>query len=400
MMRKNWGGIIAALFFLLLVFSNALLTTFGIEILKEFHENRNLAPKPVFKSGQFSLTKFISDFDAYISDHFSFRKPLLISLNTVKYFLFNVSPDPTAMPSKKGWIFYGNTLLRDYSRSDKPAQWYVEKIEQSLREKQAWLNARGTGFIFVLTPNKHNIYPQYMPSYLVKGEGISNGEQLVERLTKALPGAVANVFPALRETAKHRRVYYKIDTHWNHSGAREAAEVVFHLIKKSFPGLKLKPLPEMKDKLEVLSPGSFGQVMGVPLREEEATPVPRGGWNWKNFPGAKLKKLLPEHARVFQRINPGAPPTRVLVLGDSFMGRFDKYIAEMFGNSIFVNLWDTPLTADNRFPTGFIETIDPDIVILLFVERRLQYDHKIENVYYYNAENPAGVCKAINEKQQ
>lgn len=394
--RRHWGRIISAVFFLLLVFSNALLTLLGVNILKEFHENRNLAPKPMSKNGKFLLSRFISEFDAYISDHFCLRKPLLISQNTVKYFLFNVSPDPKAMPSKKGWIFYGTSLtLRDYARVNQLEPLYVERIEQSLRERKAWLNARGIGFIFTITPNKHNIYPQYMPSYRLKGKGISNGEWLGERLAKALPGTVANMFPALRRAAKHRQAYYKIDTHWNHWGAKEAALAVFHLVKKSFPGIKIKPLPGLKDTPEVLFPGNFGQVMGVPLREEEQVPVPLEGWSWKNVSASELKDMLPERAGVFQRVNPKAPPTRVLVLGDSFMSRFDKYISEMFGHSIFVNLWDTPLTAANRFPIDFIATLKPDIVIFLIAERRLQYSHYKNNGYFYSAENPGEVCKAV-----
>lgn len=398
--RKHWGGIIAAIFFLLLVFSNALLTTFGVEILKEFHENRNLAPFPKTNSGQFSLSKLIIDFDAYLNDHFFFRKPLLISLNTAKYFLFNVSPDPTALPAKEGWIFYGIPFVRrDYARETHLSDQYVEKVENSVLEIKRWLNARGIGFIFVLAPNKHNIYPQYMPSFIKKGEGISNGEWLVEHLAKMYPDTIVNVFQSLHRAANKRQVYFKIDTHWNSMGAMEASKTVFHMIRKSFPALRIKPLPQMKEINRVLSPGNFGQVMGVPLREEEALPVPLDGWNWKNISAAKLKKMLPERTRVFQRVNPRAPQTRVLVLGDSFMGRFDYYIAEMFGHSIFVNLWDTQLTADNRFPTHFIENLKPDLVNLLFVERRLQYGPGTNNEYVYSAENPGEVCKAINEKQ-
>ncbi|MGD2090166.1 MAG: hypothetical protein PVH61_28575 [Candidatus Aminicenantes bacterium] len=168
----------------------------------------------------------------------------------------------------------------------------------------------------------------------------------------------------------------------------------------------------MIETLEVLSPGSFGRLMGVPLQEEERIPIPRGGWNWRNVSVSSWKKLLPERARVYQRINPKAPPIQVLVLGDSYMSRLDKYIAEMFGSAIFLNLWDTARKAINRFPIDFIESRKPDLVIFQMVERRLRYQRDDPPGYYYYAENPpqvrrcvdtlnepqAAVIKKVNEK--
>lgn len=196
--KNHRGRVTAAVFFLVLVFSNALLTLLGIELLKGFHENRGLAPKPAFNNGNFKVAKFIDDFETYINDHFTFRKPLLISWNTLRYLLFNLSSNRAALPSKDGWIFYNISFMRnDYIRANKLDPGYVDKIEQSLQERKAWLKARGIGFIFLLAPNKHNIYPQYMHPLLKRGNGPSNGELLVQRLCKTVPHTVVDMFTPL-----------------------------------------------------------------------------------------------------------------------------------------------------------------------------------------------------------
>ena len=203
-----------------------------------------------------------------------------------------------------------------------------------------WLNTRGIKFLCLIAPNKHNIYPQYVHSHLKRGKGISNGESLVNHLAKKIPRTMVNVFRSLRRESLKHQVYYKIDTHWNHRGGLVAASSIYKSIRRWFPGFKIKPFPKMRDVSKTISPGNFGRLMGIPLKETEAIPTPFTGWGWKRKSSAQLKKQLPINGTVRKYSNASAPPFKVLILGDSFITRINKYLAGMFSHSIFLSLFN------------------------------------------------------------
>ena len=385
----GWAKTILAGFFFFVLYMNAFLTFIGVEFLKQFHENRNLASMPsVFSSKCFIkfLPLFYTEIDAYVRDHFAFRKPMIIFFNSLRYYLFNSSSTPEAILGKKGWIFYGSkSSLQDYERSNILEDDYLIRIERAFYERKLWLSKNNIGFLLVIVPNKENLYGQFMPAYLKKSNTPSNGELLTQQINVHHDFSV-NLFPIFREGSIKEQLYYKIDTHWNHNGAKLAVKSVIQQIQNNYPELQFRPLPFMTEKLIFFSPGNFGRLMGVPLKEPESVSIPAKGWAWERRPFEDLKKRLPDRARVSQIINPKSPPTRVLVLGDSYMARFDKYLAEAFGHTIFINLWFTDADPENRFPSEIIYYIRPDLVIFLVAERRLGNNRN--NRYFLTGENP------------
>ena len=383
--------LITVVFFSVL-YMNVFLTFNGVEFLEKFHENRNLAPVPSsFRPERFieSLPIFYRELDAYVRDHFAFRKPLIIIFNSLRYYFFDSSPTSKAMIGKNGWIFYGSkSMLSDYGRSNELEEKYLLKIERSFFERKLWLSKRNIGFVLVIVPNKHNLYSQFMPAYLKKGANPSNGELLIQRISSHRDLTV-NLFSVFRENSTKEQLYYKIDTHWNHAGAKLAVKSVIQQIKNICPDLHFRLLPSMTKKTTLFSTGNFGLLMGVPLREQESIEIPVDGWAWEKRPFEDVKRRLPERARVSQMINPKAPPTRVLVLGDSYMARFDKYLAEAFGHTIFINLWFTDDEPENRFPHEIISSVNPDLVIFLVAERRLGSNR--HDGFFLKGENPKQV---------
>ena len=380
--------------FLVVLYSNSLLTLFGVEFFPNLSENRRLVSLSEI-TNNFSTKSIKSScgkFELYLNDHFALRKPLVLMTNSPKYYLFNSSSDQVAMPAKNGWIYYGTrSMIRDYQRIEHLSVENINQIKLSLLQKENWLSRHGIKFMHVIIPNKHNIYPQYMPAGLKQGSGLSRGEYLVKYLSQSMPNSTVDVFDVLREFALREQVYYRIDTHWNHRGAKIVAEHVIDRLSESNTRFHVRRLPQMSDTTSIFTPGNFGRVMGVALQEKEVIPTPQNGWSWHAAPAEDLKSILPQRARVLKRLNPHAPKAKVLVLGDSYMARFGNYLSEAFGETVLVNLWDTPLDAVNRFPVPLIERLQPDLVILIFGERRIGIDYKKNKGYYYFIENPPSI---------
>jgi hypothetical protein len=391
---KQPGALILTTIFVSVLYINSFLTILGVEFLPNLAENRRLYSISKFfnKYSTKDIKNSCDNFNKYLNDHFAMRKPLVALTNSMKYYLFNSSSDPVAMPAKNGWIYYGTrAMIRDYKRVEHLSNEQIKQIELSLLQKSNWLSRQGIKFMFVIIPNKHNIYPQYMPAGLKKGSGISRGEYLVKHLSNSMPGVTVDAFDVLRKHALRDRVFYRIDTHWNHQGAKIVAEHVIEMISKSNSRLQYRVLPQMKDTTSIFTPGNFGRVMGVPLHEKEVVPVPQNSWGWHAVPADDIRAMLPQRARVSKRLNPHAPKTKVLVLGDSYMARFSDYFSEAFGETVFVNLWDTKLDATNRFPVPLIESMQPDLVVLIFAERRIGNQLTKNKGYYYLIENPPSI---------
>jgi len=388
------GAVILSLFFVCVIYFNFFLTLMNYEFLVNFSENRRLAQSSHILDNIISknIKGTCEKFERYLNDHFALRKPLVMMSNSTRYYVFNSSTDRVALPARDGWIFYGTvSMIRDHERKDRLSAEHLNQIKRSLIQKEAWLSSFGITFLNVIVPNKHNIYPQFMPEAVHRGDGPSRGEYLVHQLNEDLPKSTVDAFHILREFANHEQVYYKIDTHWNHLGASIVTAHIIEILSTSNSRFRTLRLPAMKHETVIFSPGNFGRVMGVPLQEEEVIPLPRTGWGWHVAPADHIKAFLPPRARVLKRVNPNAFPATVLVLGDSYMARFGDYLSEAFRDTILVNLWDTPLAAASRFPISLIEHVQPDLVIQMFAERRIGFHGQRNQGYYYCVENPPGM---------
>ena len=383
---------ILTVFFLVIIYSNLALTVSGVEFFEEFHENRRLGDLPSVNLNSISyksITSLASGLKSYINDHFAFRKPLIMFYNSFTWYLFETSSSPIAMQGKDGWIFYGlKNLINDYERKETLYVEYINKIESSIANRQAWLAEKGIPFIFLIIPNKHNIYSQYMPDYLQRGSGPSNGELLMQQVLKKFPDVGVNIFDDLRKESNNNQFYYKIDTHWNHNGALLAVQEVLIQLKTFYPKIQYRELPVMDIKHDTFSPGNFGRVMGVPLKEIERKSIPENGWASKSKPTPELETFLPERAKIKRHFNPEAPPSCILVFGDSYSGagQFNFYLAESFRDTVLLNLWATAQMPANRLPTKLIEHLKPDLVLFMIAERRLG-DYP-EKEYYYSGNDP------------
>ena len=95
-----------------------------------------------------------------------------------------------------------------------------------VQDTSDWLRAQGIAYVFVIAPDKHVIYREYMPE-TIRRSAISRIDKLVSR-SASTPLFVCGSAAAAR--AGRERLYHRADTHWNDRGALVAARTASSML--------------------------------------------------------------------------------------------------------------------------------------------------------------------------
>ncbi|MEZ5406333.1 MAG: hypothetical protein R3F23_09305 [Verrucomicrobiia bacterium] len=149
------------------------------------NENRNLTPPPEWKWKKKALQKFPLAWEVYYKDHFGWRNSLLQGYNWLLAGGLKQSTTEDIVIGKKGWLYTANddTLL-DYQGLLTLSQEELEFFRRTLEERRDWLKKRNCRFLFILTPDKQSIYPEYLPKYLQDRKKETRADQLIKYLKK------------------------------------------------------------------------------------------------------------------------------------------------------------------------------------------------------------------------
>jgi len=218
-----------------------LISALGADPEVELVENRNPAPLPPPPSDLQTFREYAGRFDAFFNDHFGLRNLLITFHNRV---LLRFFPDSDRLPvivGKDGWLFYKGRQVIHYHlgwhpfTEDELRQW-----KEVLEDRRDWLKRQGIAFAVFFAPNKHTIYPEYLPDYLRPQARPSRLDQLIEYLEANSDLMVIDTRSAILEAKEWSLLYHKTDSHWNCRGAFTAYQAVMSRLAKIFP--KLWPL--------------------------------------------------------------------------------------------------------------------------------------------------------------
>ena len=329
-------------------------------------EKRRLASRPGWPDDLAALQAYTGKFADYWADHFGFRESLVSWYKQLKYHLGD-APSPDVIVGKAGWLFLGG-IRKGYSRYDDPVgdarhvnlftAAGLRQFSIYLSALHYWLGKQGVRYLFVLAPNKHSIYPEYLPDYVRPVGPESATDQLFSYLKNHPRAPALDLRPVLRAAKARGPVYFFRDSHWNDFGANFAQQAIRRILAGFFPG-------ELDARLFPMKPGSLreGDLNGHIglLPQTHAGLVP-------DFTGSCRPGILP----------PGAAPRdtytrvcdrgrlRALIFRDSFFSRLEPYFSRVFARSTYV--WQKiqlPLLRE------LLARERPDVVIEEWVERNL-----------------------------
>jgi hypothetical protein len=321
-------------------------------------DREQLARFPALTLDWTSAHAFPDAFSRYFEDNFAFRPRLVEWQSVLRFKVLDVSPSSVVVKGRDGWLFYWDDgAPEDYTNATPFTHDELETWQRTLEGTRDWLAARGIAYLFVIAPDKHVIYPEYMPVSIRPVHGKSRIDQLVTHLGAHSTVDVLDLRPVLLGAKTSERIYQRTDTHWNDRGAFIAYR---QILQRLAPWLRgTRPMDRsMFEAREVQTSGlDLAGMLGLTdaLREEDL----------------RLVRRDPAAARVVEPLNParmaterrGATLPRAVVFRDSFGSALIPFLSEHFSRTLY--LWQPD------FDPEVILEEHPDVVIQEWAGRHL-----------------------------
>lgn len=261
--RAVWSRLECGVFIVLLA-----LPTLGsliqIDHLVPLAENRQLSAAPEMPGSLDEWQAFPDRFDRYFNDHFGFRNWLVRLHHQFEWTYQRTSGWITV--GKDGWLYMGEEETLSERHCVMPEGSDLAGWVDLLRSRQAALDALGIAYLFALAPNKHTVYPEFLPdrarvdadhcplalfgSTMTSGAGIDFLD-LRPRVRRSRSEGLFAVDPPLR-------LFHRTDTHWNHTGALIGAQAILEALAERYPEVEVPRLDDFE--LGVLSDAPGGNL--------------------------------------------------------------------------------------------------------------------------------------------
>jgi hypothetical protein len=353
-----WNRVLIAMFALAIV-APGVGTLLHLDHETSSGEKRELAPFPTLAPTWASITAFPDGFTRYYADHFAFRTRLVRWQAAFRLNVLHVSPSPTVVDGRDGFLFYADDgALEDYVHEKPFPPEELEAWRLTLQHTQDWLHARGIRYLFVLAPDKHEIYGDLFPDSVHRLHTESRTDELVSYLRAHSTVDVLDLRPALLAARGRERLYHRTDTHWNDLGA-------FVGYQQIAARVGLQPMPRAAYQEEdVRTPGrDLAGMLGLTdvLSEDDLRLVPRAGRRARIIEPAQPNAFFEDAKIVTTQADTQLP--RAVIFRDSFSSALVPFLSEHFSRAVY--LWQ------NNFDPDVVDAEHPAVVIQEWVGRHL-----------------------------
>jgi alginate O-acetyltransferase complex protein AlgJ len=337
-------------------------TIAGVDADGTSEENRDPAPLPATPTGYASLMAWPDGFSRYFADHFAFRSTLVRWQARARVEGLGVAPTTDVLLGKEGWLYYAaDGAIPDYAAADRFTTAELEIWRTTLQRTYDWLARRGIAYLFVIAPDKHTIYPEFMPDGLRRVHEQARAAQLVQYLATHSTVPVIDLTNAVRAARPQGRLFHKTDTHWNELGAFAAYQALMARLPDSL-GLRARPRQDFAQRT-VITPGmDLARMLGLRsvLAEEDIQLEPRAPREVR-----VVEPVNGGRGMMFARVlteGPSSAP-RAVIFRDSFGSALVPFLSDHFSRALY--LWQ------NEFDPAVVLAEQPELVIQEWVARHL-----------------------------
>ncbi|MCA2001087.1 MAG: hypothetical protein LDL51_04395 [Chloroflexi bacterium] len=301
---------------------------------------------------------------ASVSDGFRWRMALIRKFNAFRLAvgdrIFN-----EGLVGKEGWLFYtGDYSIHDYQKTSLMGPNRLKEMAEILTRLDLQTKRNGGRMWVVIPPDKNTIYPQYMPGEIPVIGDVSRLDQLTNYLRQNSEINLLDLRPLFKEVSQFDQIYYKADAHWNCLGAYYASSELLTQINALHPEVQVHPLTDYEFETTADSTLDIAGVMGLSLQEETVVLKPK-------FPVAPISHASDERRESLKiAVNSKTNLPKALVVHDSFYTEcFSQFIEPQFSR-VMSSHYEKAAFSDYM---DWIESEQPDAVIIEFAERHIEY---------------------------
>jgi len=331
-------------------------------------ENRRAAPWPAP-----ALTPaFTTEFERAFADRFYGRSALLVAHHALLVQGFGVSPAPTVMLGRDGWLYFlgedTKALDRHYRGTLPVTDGEIAAVAAELQRRAAFLAQHGIPYVVTIVPDKYTIYPEHLPAWVTPSPTASPLERLAAALRADAPAVrFVDMREPLRAAKARDRLYFQTDSHWNLAGASVGYEALMRAVRAALgpervPATAPPPRPPYVPGVDVYS-GDLARAVGMnwSLKEPDFVSLGKVLGDPASRCGKRIDSGADEGFEFYACDRPGLP--RMVMLRDSMAIPLIPLLSENFSRSVYVGA--------RRLDPALILREKPDVVIDEMVERSL-----------------------------
>ena len=316
----------------------------------------------ILSSSLFTMFKSMKNGIAGFEDNFYNKSLLIASFNKLRYLMGN-NVFPQVLVGKEGWLEYSLDGNLDDYQNIYPDQVRLQGIHRKLTSLDEDLKARNIKLIVVVAPNKSTIYPDKVSDELHKLSDRSRLDLFLELFNQPNSPVVIDLRPFLAQARQDQQLYYKTDTHWNSFGAHIAYREIMNSAMQTYPDLQPYKLDQFilgETDPQIME---LGRLLGVEfLTESRNTVTPR-------FDSGARFQRFPPFSPVSMSWSNNEKKRKLLMYHDSFGVALQVFLQHHFQEAMYI-LNSPDVSLSNM---SWINTIEPDVVIIEILERNLYY---------------------------
>ncbi len=320
-----------------------------------------------------SIDTFPSHYEKYYNERVGFTT-MALNLNAyVKLNFLKVSPNESKiLLGKNNWLFDAVVPIDDYRGSNLLSAAEIEKLKNRLHSRAANLKAQGGTFYFAVVPNKHRVYPEFLPNNIIQHTTRTVFDQVVEALQGDTLIHLIDLRAPLEKAKSYGTLYYKTDDHWNHLGAYVGYRSIIEKVQEKFHNVS----PVSRDAYDLDTTidfvGGNALQVGIEHMMKEHRVLLKPKTKIRAMDGKKQNYPPPPNFaygrdfEIVKVVNDSSLPSAVIIR-DSFCDFMLDFFSENFKKTVFIfDMWQYK---ENR---NIIEKEKPDIVILETLEQNIR----------------------------
>ncbi|MDL2236890.1 hypothetical protein LJC56_03540 [Christensenellaceae bacterium OttesenSCG-928-K19] len=301
------------------------------------------------------------------NDNIPFRGSLIKTNTNLNLSLFHTLGSNQVVLGKDGWYFYNNETdnspLKQFALGSSLSEDQLQTVTEQLTKMKDLAKENGAEFIFLIAPNKPEVYPEYVPDAYRKTSTERIYYQLGAYLSENTEITVLLMQDELDKLSPKYTSYFKTDTHWNNLAAFIATQNL-----ATATGLQENHIE--LDELEITLTHDSGKDL-LNLAGIGDANIDDNQYTIEGFMDeVTTEEWLVNEIGTRQKVKTNSPnDKKLLMYRDSFAEAMIPYTSKYFSESYYISGY--PRDRDDKSMSQWLAEENPDIVVFEIVERSL-----------------------------